>query len=162
MAERKVLERRRELDNLATLLDESRNESLPRLDESARQFRAAFPRATESRLAQVPSGEWKAKIDNLKSDLGNISVDATAPYQQSSEFRQVVDRAKQLRSEIDRLLDLYAAHKSFDDMLFPVEQRLDLIADHPNGAAIPAADEAYNGLLKQGPRCRDLPMNSRD
>jgi hypothetical protein len=43
-------------------------------------------------------------------------------------------------------LDAYAAHAAFAEMLAPVEQRLDAIADHPSGAAEQTSVEAYRLL----------------
>jgi hypothetical protein len=145
-AKRAVLERQRELNNLILKLEDARQESLERIENSAREIRTSFPEAAESKLANPPVDEWKTQLDNLKTDLEKIKLDDKNPYKQTDGFRVLTMKTDTVRGEIEHWLDLYAAHKSFSDMLFPVENRLDQIADHPSGAAIPASDEAYRIL----------------
>ena len=114
-------------------LKETAEQMLPRIEEPARQIRAAFPEAAASKLAGPPVELWKKRLVDLQKDLANVQVDGQDPYQQSPLFRQLVQQSNQLRGEIVHFLDLYAAHKWFGKILSPVEQRLDLIAGHPSG-----------------------------
>ena len=145
-SQRAELKRRRELEFLGARLKETAEQMLPRIEESARQIRAAFPEAAASKLADPPVELWKKRLVDLHKDLANVQVDGQDPYQQLPLFRQLVQQTNQLRGEIDHYLDLYAAHKSFGEILSPVEQRLDLIADHPSGAVLQSSDEAYRIL----------------
>ena len=73
----------------------------------------------------------------------------TADLKRSKEFRDAKTGIQKIRAEINRFLDSYAAHRAFKDMIDPVENRLDWIADHPSGVAEPShADEAITRRLK--------------
>ena len=146
--ERAALERLRELEFLKASLKETADQMLPRIEDSARQIRATFAEAAGSELANPPVEAWKKRLTDLQQDSESIEFESRDPYQQSPVFRKLSQNSNQLRGEVDRYLDLYAAHKSFGEIVSPVEQRLDLIADHPTGAAIPSSDEAYRILAE--------------
>jgi hypothetical protein len=94
-------------------------------------------------LANPSLDRWKKDLQNLNTDLAKINIDEKTPYQQTDAFRAIQLKTNQLRSNVDRLLDVYAGHKAFAEMIFPVETRLDSIADDPAALGITEFDEAY-------------------
>ncbi len=145
-AERAKIEQRRALENLRLKLAEIRDEMIVSVESAARSLRANYPAAADSKLARPPVEVWEQRLENLDQDLAKVLVDEQNRYQQSAGFRKLIQDSNTLRGEVDYYLDLYAAHEAFDKMTSPVEQQLDLIADHPSGAAIKASDEAYRIL----------------
>ena len=144
--ERAELERRRQIDNLLEKIGDTRDEMLKRIDESARQLRTTFPAAKDSKLAQPPLDDWKARLVNLSKDVANVDVGSVSQYEQSEVFLALIKKTTKVRNEINHFLDLYAAHKSFNEVLSPIEQQLEEIHDHPSGAATGSADEAFRIL----------------
>ena len=139
------IERTRDIENLKTLVNETETSWLARVETSAREIRTRYPDASQSELAQPPLDQWKAGLANLRKESENPDF-LTADLKRSKAFRDAREGIQKIRVEINRFLDSYAAHRAFDDMINPVEARLDAIADHPSGVATPTSAEAYRLL----------------
>ena len=147
-AARAILERRQAFQSLISGLDEDRRETLNRIEESAREIRAAFPQAGESELANPPLTRWTQEIQLIREAAGKLELAEPTNDPSPGELPTLQQRRQKLQAELSRFLDLYAGHKSFHAMLSPIEQRLDLIADHPSGAAAETSDAAYQKLAE--------------
>ncbi len=143
-AELATVERRRDLESLKSTLEEIQSSSLMRIEESASQVRSAFPGAAGAKLANPPLKEWKSKSDEILADISRIESDENT--YQSITIREISQRTNQLRGELERYLDWYAAHKSFQEMVAPIEERLSGIATAPSVAANAARNEAMRVL----------------
>ncbi|MEM7457573.1 MAG: hypothetical protein AAF456_24785 [Planctomycetota bacterium] len=123
----------RELERqLSDLNDQIENGMPAKIDEvnaRATQLRATFPEAADSELANPPIDNWTKALAELRSALKKETIPAT---------RQ---RLNQIRDEINRRLDAFAAHESFDDMLDTAESNLLLLEKDRSGAANEQAKE---------------------
>ncbi len=143
--ERVRIERTRDIDNLKSLVHETETSMLSRVEESAREIRTKYPDALQSDLAQPPLEPWRAALMSLRKEAENPEF-LTADLMRSQEFRDAKLGIQKIRVEINRFLDSYAVHRAFEDMVHPLEARLDAIADHPSGIASQASAEAYRLL----------------
>lgn len=145
--QREIHERAKLLDGVRTLIVETQTDMIPRVESSAREVRTKYPQATESELAKPPVESWKTALNGFSQEVEN-PLYQTVGLRKSAEFNALQTGVAQVRTEINRHLDSYAAHHAFDDMMYSVEARLDAIADHPSGLANEPSVEAY-ALLDQ-------------
>ena len=92
-----------------------------------------------------PSRPLANGVASLRKDAENPEF-LTADLRRSKEFRDARTGIQKIREEVNHFLDSYAAHRAFDDVIAPVESRLDAIADHPSGVAAQTSVEAYQLL----------------
>ena len=144
--ERAKAERLRGIENLQSSIEETKTAMLKRVENSAREIRANFPEAASSKLALPPLDDWRSKLNDLAKDAADPQLAEEANVRRSERFQKTKSESDAVRGQINQYLDSYAAHRSFADMLSPVETRLDGIADHPSGAAIETSKKAYQLL----------------
>ena len=137
-AERAIRERKREIENLKSRIARTDKHTVKRVEIAARELKSNFPKASHSKLALPPIEKWR---NSLASQLKTLS----APDVNARKTKLAVDSVE---AQINRFLDAYAAHAAFEEMITPVESRLDEIADDPSGAANEISREAYR-LLDQ-------------
>jgi len=138
-------ERAKYLGNLQSLIAETESTLIPRVEESARSVRTKFPDASESDLAKPPVENWRSGLKGLRKESENPDFE-TADLRTSKDFQSAKKGVDEIRTQINRHLDSYAAHQSFEEMIYTVEARLDAIADHPSGVAGQSSLEAYQLL----------------
>ena len=140
--QRVELERKKYLSNLQSLISETESTMIPRVEESARAVRTKFPDAKESELAKPPVETWRTQLRGFQKESENPLFE-TMDLRNSKDFQVTKKGVVKLRSEINRFLDSYAAHESFDELLYSIEGRLDEVADHPSGMWSQTSIEAY-------------------
>ena len=107
-------------------------------EKAAGKIKEQYPQAVDSKLANPPIKNWREALQKIQEEVGG--VEAKAP------LRSLKTSTVRIRGEVNRYLDLYAAHSSFDQMVEPVELRLDQVADHPSGAAAEPSAQGYRLL----------------
>ena len=137
-AERAIREREREIENLKIRIATTDEQAIKRVENAARELKSNFPKAIHSKLALPPIEKWRTALDSQSKTLGTTDVN-------TRKTKLAVDNVE---SQINRFLDAYAAHAAFEEMITPVELRLDEIADEPSGVANEISREAYR-LLDQ-------------
>ena len=135
---RAIREREREIENLMARIANTDEQAIKRVENAARDLKSNFPKANQSKLALPPVQKWRNELESQKKTLRAKGVDV----------RKTKLALENVEGQINRFLDAYAAHASFDEMITPVELRLDEIADDPSGAANEISREAYR-LLDQ-------------
>ena len=143
--EREVQLRRREINNLKSLIRETESEMLPRVEVAAQAVRTNFKMAQASELANPPVEKWRMRLSGLREFANDPKLESDQEIR-SQAFRTTQSNAKLIRSEIDRFLDAYAAHAAFEEIIAPVQQRLEELANHPSDAAKQASVAAYRRL----------------
>ena len=134
--QRAIRERLREIENLKSRIEVIGEGAIGRVEEAARELKSKFPKASQSKLALPPVETWRVALQAQRKKLGDESVDV----------RKTQLALGNVEGQINRFLDAYAAHAAFEEMIVPVETRLDEIADDPSGAAGEISLEAYRLL----------------
>ena len=150
-ARRARQERMRAINNLKSLIDETSDVELKRVDSGARKVRSDLPAATNSDLANPPIEAWQLKLIDLRKRADDKQLVEASDLHRTQVFRKLNSEIQVVRTEIARYLDLLAAHANFPEMIAPVENRLDAIADHPSGVTAETSGEAYR-LLDEAER----------
>jgi len=131
-------ERLREIENLKSRIAATGESTIKHVESAARELKSKFPKANRSMLAIPPVQRWRTELEKQLKTLNDPEVDV----QKTKLAVNSVD------DQINRFLDAYAAHAAFEEMITPVESRLDEIADDPSGAANQISRDAYR-LLDQ-------------
>ncbi len=129
-------ERERAIAELRSRTKIIQTTTLDKIKELARKLKTQYPRAKDSKLATPPIEAWGVKLESLQNSLNQPDLDLRKSRSASAEIER----------ELNHFLDAYAAHAAFEEMLAPVESRLDEIADEPSGAAGEISREAYRLL----------------
>jgi hypothetical protein len=139
-------QRIQQIDSLKARVDETRNSLIQRAVSGSSFVKQNYPEAANSKLANPPANEWQGVLDSITKYLDTPKLIDDTNLLKSKQFPQQNNNFKETREQIDRHLDALAAHRAFEEMLAPVETRLDAAMTHSSRIGVQAAEQGYDLL----------------